>query len=650
MTINASSGLLTWTPAANQTGAQNVTVQVSDGHAGGTATQSFTMQVNGVQQSAHAPVALGNSYAIRADQTLTVPAPGVLGNDSDADQDPLTAVKLSDPAKGTLAFTSTGAFSFTPTPAALVCLGTPTPTGVSFPQPLLTPLVSQDNGHGAIGLAKGDFNHDGAIDLAVTMSDNPLGFRLDGFVKVMLGNGDGSFRTPVTLHTLPGEPFVGGLRAKDFDGDGELDLVTVTSPNPQVLFFKGRGDGTFAAPVASPGAQQNIPAARDVHGADVNGDGVLDVITLSFHESAIAVQIGNGAGTFAAPVAYDVPGNPIDFAVGDVNGDRALDVVVGLYNARRVDVFLNRNDGSGGLLPARSSDPLLSITTGLYLADFNSDGKLDLSVSGAALVFPNGYGGGAIGFIAGNGDGTFAPPAVANFVRVESDPERHYTENVAPDLNNDGKPDVMFTSFGGQTNFVYVGLNNGDGTFTVTHWVASRGPVAQPGGSVPVDLIDGQGMVAGDFNGDGVPDIAASGVGSGLRPGGVSLLLGVTQGTFSAPRSSLVDFIAEGDLAVGDFTNDGVPEAAFVSGNDVNAITLVPVAADGTLGPAVNALTRISGPGEFISTVTRTADFDRDGNLDLVYLGRGGAQGGPPPRIIVAYGDGTGHFRRSFFL
>lgn len=111
MTINTTTGVIQWTPASAQTGAQSVTVQVSDGK-GGTAGQSFTIQVAAAVN--HAPVAQDDQYVVRRQQTLTVAAPGVLQNDSDPDGNSLLAQLVAGPLKGVLNLTADGSFTYTP--------------------------------------------------------------------------------------------------------------------------------------------------------------------------------------------------------------------------------------------------------------------------------------------------------------------------------------------------------------------------------------------------------------------------------------------------------------------------------------------------------------------------------------------------------
>jgi VCBS repeat-containing protein len=109
LTLNAN-GSFTYTPAANFNGNDSFTYRASDG----TLTSSpatVTITVTPVNDS---PVAAADAYSTAEDTALTVPAPGVLGNDSDPDGDSLSAVVASQPSHGTLALNASGSFSYTP--------------------------------------------------------------------------------------------------------------------------------------------------------------------------------------------------------------------------------------------------------------------------------------------------------------------------------------------------------------------------------------------------------------------------------------------------------------------------------------------------------------------------------------------------------
>ncbi|MEW6298613.1 MAG: putative Ig domain-containing protein, partial [Thermodesulfobacteriota bacterium] len=110
MTIDATTGLIQWTPTAAQVGAHEVVVEVTDGK-NPPAAQNFTITVGAAPNDA--PTAVDDTYEVRLGDTLTVPAPGVLGNDSDPDGDPLTAQLITGPNEGALTLNTDGSFSYT---------------------------------------------------------------------------------------------------------------------------------------------------------------------------------------------------------------------------------------------------------------------------------------------------------------------------------------------------------------------------------------------------------------------------------------------------------------------------------------------------------------------------------------------------------
>ena len=303
-------------------------------------------------------------------------------------------------------------------------------------------------------------------------------------IWLTLGNGDGTFQAPVVLQNFPTDLRPFGILARDVDGDCKLDLFVAVNLAKQVLFFKGHGDGTFdpAVPTAltqSPGGLQS---------ADVNGDGQMDLVTLN-NENTVSVLLGNGNGTFQSPVNYPAGNQVSDLALGDVNGDNAPDIVVSSSLVGNLSVLLNANTGSG-VFGAAQQFPVNMSVSGLYLADFNRDTKLDVVLGGALCQWtgPNPSGeplspvAGCMTFIPGTGDGTFSvplsiPPNRSPFTTAMANVAIRgpYSENVAPDVNGDGILDVVFGEGGTIGNLLHVRLGNGDGTFTTTAWVASPG-------------------------------------------------------------------------------------------------------------------------------------------------------------------------------
>ncbi len=130
----------------------------------------------------------------------------------------------------------------------------------------------------------------------------------------------------------------------DFNRDGKLDIA-VSGDDLQLLF--GKGDGTFQPPVIpAPGLIPNW-----VTTADFNHDGNLDLAVADFsgYFAGVSILLGNGDGTFQAPVNYSTPNAASFIAVGDFKGDHNLDLVV--LDSHEVSVLL----GNGGGSPQKAS-------------------------------------------------------------------------------------------------------------------------------------------------------------------------------------------------------------------------------------------------------------------------------------------------------
>lgn len=164
-----------------------------------------------------------------------------------------------------------------------------------------------------MAVASADFNHDGKLDLVVTV--NPNG------IAVMLGNGDGTFQSPVTY---PTDQLPNGLAVADVNGDGILDILAT---GDLLDVFLGKGDGTFAQRIDY--SAGNFPGT--VTTGDFNGDGILDMAVAAEGSGAIGnieILLGAGGGKFAPPVEIASPA--ADFfplTAGDLNQDGTSDLV-----------------------------------------------------------------------------------------------------------------------------------------------------------------------------------------------------------------------------------------------------------------------------------------------------------------------------------
>jgi hypothetical protein len=229
-------------------------------------------------------------------------------------------------------------------------------------------------GTGPASAAIGDFNRDGKLDLAVANSSANT-------VSLLLGNGDGTFRTGAIINNLKSVPH--SLAVGDFDGDGNLDLAICNTgssvPGGSTLVAYGKGDGTFPPPfyAYSTGNSPTMELA-----ADLNGDGILDLITDNLSVlSKYSYLIGTGgrsAKSFQFHVNYPTGTGPLGVTVGDFNNDGMLDVAAADSEENTVSIMLQ--------VPAVQVSPT-SLTFGDWaVGTTSSEQKVTITNNSAASV------------------------------------------------------------------------------------------------------------------------------------------------------------------------------------------------------------------------------------------------------------------------
>ncbi len=213
---------------------------------------------------------------------------------------------------------------------------------------------------GPVALA--DFANDGDLDIATTDAAT-------GTLAVMV-NG---VATNYTVGSMPE-----GLAIGDFNRDGKLDIAVTNFASASISILLGNGDGTFQTP--STVSTTNGPGA--IVTADVNNDDKLDLVVAtpgySTTENLMVVLLGNGDGTFQAPVSYSVPADPVAVVAADFNDDRKLDVAVASEGADELSLLLGNGNGT---FQASTSYPAAAGLASLAFGDFNKDGSLDLAGS-----------------------------------------------------------------------------------------------------------------------------------------------------------------------------------------------------------------------------------------------------------------------------
>ena len=480
----------------------------------------------------------------------------------------------------------------------------------------------------------GDFNGDGIPDLAITFM-----FIQKTSLYVYLGVGDGTFKSPIVTET--GEPF--GMAVADFNGD-RLDDVVVDLRLTTTLL--SNGDGTFRFGASS----RSWPGAYDYYAADVNRDGKADLIGNG--TDSIEILPGNGDGSFGTEILIPTPDNNVSLTLTDVNRDGLPDCIIGFvygtsityenqggFQFTQLDVtaislrnavagdFLGdegieaasdaltvvRLTPDGKFLPVISQPSGLTPIPGVAISatfsissDFNNDGIQD-----AAVVSDYNVG---ILLATGNTSQPFSP-ALA-FSLPGSDQAE---ELAAADFDRDGNIDLAVYIRASGQSAVLIFRGHGDGTFEFSR---EYNRIGDYGGS----------LVTGDFDGDGIADLAAGHSGN-QKP--VTVYYGVGDGTFQSVNFA-VSWSSDG-LAVADFNRDGLDDLFVVTDGSIGqapASASIILAQPGRGFSAPNAIAAELG-GLYANPLT--ADFNHDGNPDILFTPAGATS-------IVSLGDGTGGF------
>lgn len=310
------------------------------------------------------------------------------------------------------------------------------------------------------------------------------------------------------------------LVAADFDGDGLIDLaITGESERLLILLGDGRG-GLRALPERARAGKQ--PYA--IVAADMNGDHRIDLIVANHDADHLTILFGNGRGDFSAR-EIKVPSKPHPHmvAAADVDRDGTMDVITDSWMENQL--LIVHADGRSTPVDV-GRKPYFTVSA----ADLDGDGNVD-------LVTPN-QGLGTVSILFGDGHGHFA--------RAEQSPiaagEEPFCAAIA-DVNGDRKPDIVVGNYSGHiTDTARDGVT----------WIRNDG--AHRFTAFPNRVAIGRGtyrVATGDFNGDGIADIAAA--------NGAASDVTIVFGSRSGPRRSMSvqTMSAPHSIALADLNRDG---------------------------------------------------------------------------------------------
>lgn len=342
--------------------------------------------------------------------------------------------------------------------------------GAITPLPFYFNTVVLGVGNRPRSFTTADVNGDGRLDLiCANFGDTTLGDGEGRSLTVLTNDGIGGFISALSIGVGRGPISVEGA---DVNGDGKIDLISLNEKDNTLSVLTNDGSGGFTlSSLLNVGTDPDALVA-----ADVNGDGKTDLICANFSDNTLSVLTNNGTGGFSLSTVISVGPGPLSLVASDVNGDGKQDLLCANYSGGAngtITVLVNLGNGSF----ARSDYQVGNYPSSITAADVNADGKPDIIIANESLS-------GQLTVLTNDGSGGFV---ISSTIGVGANP----ISVTAADIDHDGKVDLISANY--DDNTLTVLTNGGGGNFKFAALLRV--------GTNPFSV-----RVA-DLNGDGVPDV-----------------------------------------------------------------------------------------------------------------------------------------------